>query len=372
MTVVVRPVRSASERKTFLRFPWTIYPGRYPYWVPPLIMEEKKRLDPKKNPFFEHGSVELFLASRDGAVVGRIAAIENTLHNQTHADTTGFFGQFECIEDGDVANALLDAAARWVRGRGLTSMMGPVNFSTNEETGLLIDGFEDSPAILMTYNPPYYQGLLEGWGMGKAKDLFAWYIDLDVFDQDRFKLLERVIQRSKSEIKVRSLDMKNFARDVNLVRDLYNEAWEANWGFVPMTDAEVDHMAKGLKPVVDPDLAMIGLVDGEPAGFALSLPDINQAIRPLNGHLFPFGFIRFLRGMKKLTRVRVLTLGVLPQYRKSGLDALFYWETFQRAKARGWGGESSWILEDNTLMNRSLQKMGFSLTKTYRLYEKTW
>jgi hypothetical protein len=242
----------------------------------------------------------------------------------------------------------------------------------NEESGLLVDGFEDTPAILMTYNPPYYADLLEGWGLEKVKDLLAWYNDLHGFDKDRFKLLERVIERSKYDIEVRDLDMKNFNREVELVRDLYNEAWEANWGFVPMTDAEVDHMAKGLKPVVKPELVMIGLVDGKPAGFALTLLDVNQAIQPLNGRLFPFGFLKFLKGMKtRVTRVRILTLGVLPEYRKSGLDALFYWETFSRATGQGYGGESSWILEDNKLMNRALQKMGFTLTKTYRLYEKT-
>jgi hypothetical protein len=370
MSVDVRTVRSGAERKAFLHFPWSIYPGRYPAWVPPLLMEERKRLDPRKNPFFEHGDVELFLAYRDGDVVGRIAAVENSLHNQVHEDRLGFFGQFECVDDEHVAAALLDRAAGWLAGRGLDGIRGPVNFSLNEESGLLVDAFDDPPAILMTYNPPYYQRLLESWGMEKAKDLWAWVGDEQGFDVERFSRLERLVARSPHDIRVRSLDMKRFEREVELVRDLYNAAWEKNWGFVPMTDAEVEHMAKGLKPVVDPDLALIGEIDGKPAGFSLSLPDINQAIARTNGRLFPFGLFKLIRGMKTIDRLRIITLGLLPEYRRSGLDALFYIETFKRGVAKGYHGESSWILEDNTLMNRALQKMGFHVYKTYRLYEK--
>lgn len=334
-------------------------------------MEERKRLSRKKNPFFEHGDVELFLATRNGVPVGRIAAIQNALHNEVHGDRVGFFGQFECIEDPDVARSLVDTAARWVRERGLQRLRGPVNFSLNEESGLLVDNFEDPPTILMPYNPPYYEDLLEACGLSGVKDLLAYVARKEVFNERRFAVLERVIARSPQDIQVRNLDMKNFQRDVDLIRTLYNQAWEANWGFTPMTDAEVEHMAKGLKPVVDPDLALIGLVDGEPAGFALSLPDVNQAIKPLDGKLWPLGWLRLLRGMRRIDRIRILTLGVLPRYRRSGLDALFYYETFKRGTAKGYYGESSWILEDNTLMNRALEKMGFTRYKTYRLYEKS-
>jgi GNAT superfamily N-acetyltransferase len=370
VSVDVRPVRTSRDRKLFLHFPWRIYPGRYPAWVPPLLMEEKKRLSRKANPFFEHGDVELIVAYRNGEPVGRIAAVENRLHNRVHEDRLGFFGQFECVEDSDVATALLEAAAEWVAARGLDGIRGPVNFSMNEECGLLMDAYDDPPTILMTYNPPYYKDLLEGWGMTKAKDLLAWLADEETFDADRFSRLEKRVVRSDRDLRIRSLDMKNFHREVELVRDLYNEGWEKNWGFVPMTDAEVSHMAKGLKPVVDPDLVLIGEIDGEPAGFALSLPDINQAIAGINGRLLPFGLLRMLRGMKKIDRIRILTLGVLPEHRRSGLDVLLYYETFKRGTDKGYSGESSWILEDNTLMNRALEKMGFKLYKTYRLYEK--
>jgi GNAT superfamily N-acetyltransferase len=371
MSVEVRPVQSRAERKTFVRFPWKIYPGRYPAWVPPLLTEEQKRVDPKKNPFFGHGVVQLFLAYRDGDVVGRIAAIENTLHNEFHNDRVGFFGMFESVEDPAVADALLDAAGEWVRSRGLASLRGPVNFSTNEDCGLLIDNFEAPPTVMMPFNPPYYAGLMEGWGLEKAKDLLALKGDEDHFDIPRFERLMKVAKRSGVDMRVRSLRMKKFDEEVNLVRELYNSAWEKNWGFVPMTDEEVDHMAKQLKPVVDPELALIGEIDGEPVGFALSLPDINQAIRHCNGRLFPFGVFKLLWYMRRIVGIRIITLGIKNEYRHTGLAAMLYFETFKRGTGKGhsWG-ESSWVLEDNKEMLGGLEKMKFWRDKTYRIYEK--
>ena len=369
--VEIRPVTTRSERRRFIRVPWAIYPGRFPAWVPPLLMEERKRIDPRHNPFFGHGYVELFLAYRDGRPVGRIAAIENTLHNDFHQERIGFFGMFEAADDQEVADALLDRAAGWVRERGLSALRGPVNFSTNEECGLLVSNFEDPPCILMTYNPPYYQRLLEDWGLSKIKDLLAYELNQDHFELKRFDRLERLLRRSKRNLRVRSLRMDRFAEEVALIRELYNAAWERNWGFVPMTDAEVDHMAKQLKPIVDPELALIGEVDGEPVGFALSLPDVNQAIRHVNGRLFPIGIFKLLWHLRRVRRLRVITLGIKAEHRRSGLDALFYLETFRRAIHRGIRmGESSWILEDNHLMRQANERTGFQVYKTYRLYEK--
>lgn len=371
MSIEVRPVERRAERKAFVRFPWRIYPNRYPAWVPPLLSEELKRIDPKKNPFFLHGDAQLFLAYRDGEPAGRIAAIENRRHNEFHDDRVGFFGFFESEEDPRVANALLDEAAAWVAERGLISLRGPTNFSTNEECGLLVENFEDAPYVMMTYNPPYYAGLLEGWGLAKVKDLLAYHITYEEFDQERFAGLDRLIQRSKVDIRVRSLDMKRFDQEVELVRDLYNAAWERNWGFVPMTDAEVEHMAKQLKAVVDPDLVLFGAIDGEPAGFSLTLPDINQAIRHANGRLFPFGLLKLLWHMRRINGVRILTLGLKERHRRSGLAAKFYYETFKRGTSKGhMQAESSWILEDNRAMLGGVEKMGFRRYKTYRLYER--
>ncbi len=371
VSVEITPVATGKERRVFLQLPWKIYPGRYPAWVPPLISEEKKRLDPKRNPFFEHGDVELLLAYRGGEVVGRIAAVQNRLHNEFHKDTIGFFGQFESRDDQEVANALFDAAADWVGDRGLTALRGPVNFSTNEECGLLVDCFDDSPYVLMPYNPAYYEKLFEGWGLTKEKDLLAFSVRHDAIVKKHIRRLERFLERAKGRLGVRAIDMKRFDDEVNLVRDLYNASWERNWGFVPMTDTEVDHMAKGLKPVVKPDLALIGEIDGEPVGFALALPDINQALQRINGRLFPFGLFRFLWGMRRIDRMRVLTLGVKKEYRRTGLDALLYLSLFKHGRQLGIDvAESSWILEDNQMMIRPLEKMGFAPSKTYRIYER--
>ena len=333
-------------------------------------MEEKKRIDPKKNPFFGHGSVQLYLAYKDGQPAGRIAAIENTLHNEFHEDRVGFFGMFESIEDREVASALIDEAAQWVRARGLEVMRGPTNFSTNEECGLLVEGYDKSPCIMMTYNPPYYAELLEGCGFKKAKDLLAMEGSEEGVNRRRFSLLERAIKRSGLDFLIRPIDMKNFNAEVALVRDLYNDAWERNWGFVPMTDEEVDHMAAQLKPVVDPDLAVIGEVNGEPVGFALALPDVNQAIRHANGRLFPFGLFKLLWHMRRINGIRIITLGVKKEYRGTPLAPLFYKEIFETGTSKGHDhGESSWVLEDNFPMVSAIEKIGFRRTKTYRLYD---
>lgn len=371
MSVDVRPVETRAERKAFARFPWRIYPGSYPAWVPPLLSEEYQRIDPARNPFFQHGAAQLFLAYRDGEPAGRIAAIENRLHNEFHDDKVGFFGFFESQQDDEVASALLDAAAAWVRGRGLTSLRGPTNFSTNEECGLLVENFEAPPYVLMTYHPPYYADLLEGWGLTKVKDLLAHEVTDVEFDQERFAGLERLIARSKLDIRLRSLDMKRFEEEVELVRDLYNAAWERNWGFVPMSDAEVEHMAKQLKQVVDPELVLFGEINGEPAGFALVLPDIYQAIRHANGRLLPFGLFKILWHMRRINGIRIITLGLKEEFRRSGLAAKLYLEIFKRGSAKGHThAESSWILEDNHLMVSGVERMGFTHYKTYRLYER--
>jgi GNAT superfamily N-acetyltransferase len=340
--------------------------------VPPLLAEERKRIDPGTNPFFGHGSVQLYLAYKDGRAVGRIAAIENKLHNEYHDENIGFFGLFEAVDDPEVGGALLDAAAKWVRERGLVALRGPTNFSTNEECGLLVDRFDLSPYVMMTDNPPYYADLWTGWGLTKIKDLLAFEGSAESFNAQRLRGLKRLIERSGLDIRVRSMRMKQFDEEVALVRDLYNAAWEKNWGFVPMTDQEVDYMAKQLKPVVDPDLALIGEIDGEPAGFALALPDINQAIRRVNGRLLPFGIVKLLWHMRRVRGIRILTLGLKAEYRRTGLAEMFYAEIFKRGTEKGhYVGESSWILEDNQIMRGAVEKMGFHPYKTYRLYERT-
>jgi GNAT superfamily N-acetyltransferase len=368
--IKIEPVTSSKERMTFIKFPWRIYQGD-PNWVPPLIIDMKKMLDPQKNPFFLHSKAELFLARRNGEVVGRIAAILNNNHNRFHNEKTAFFGFFECINDPDVAAALLERVEEWGRQEGMTVLRGPMNFSTNDTCAFLIDGFDSPPVLLMTYNPRYYIDLVEQAGYQKAKDLYAYFMDHTT------PLPRRIIEVSERAMKdegltLRSMNMKDFDAELQRVKMIYNSAWEKNWGFVPMTDEEFEHMAKELKPIVDPDLIFFAEVDGEPAGFSLTLPDYNQILRHINGRLLPFGIVKLLLGRRKINGVRVLTLGVVPKFQRSrAIAPAFYRRTYEVGTGKGhtWG-EFSWILEDNLLMNRALKLLGARHYKTYRIYEK--
>lgn len=338
--------------------------------MPPLLSEERKRLDRGRHPFFEHGDAQYFLALDGTRAVGRVAAVENRAHNEFHGDRVGFFGFFESVDDPAVAGALVEAAARWCGDRGLTTLRGPASFSTNETCGLLVEGFDDPPAVLMPYNPSYYGALLESLGFRKAKDLVAYGLHRPEFEMDRLnRLLERILSRH-GDVRIRTVEMRRFNDEVRLIREIYNSAWEKNWGFVPMTDAEIDHMARELKRVVDPDLVFIGEVNGEPAGFALALPDVYQAVRHANGRLWPLGLLKILWHMRSLDRIRIITLGVKAEYRRTGLDGLLYRQIFLNGSAAGYTeAESSWILEDNWAMRQALEKIGFHHDKTYRMYD---
>jgi GNAT superfamily N-acetyltransferase len=336
--------------------------------VPPLRRDINELIDPSKHPFHQHAAVELFLARRNGETVGRIAAVHNDLHLQMHGDRTGFFGLFETIHDESVSRALFDAASRWLSGRGLAVMRGPASFSLNEEAGLLVKGFDGSPMVMMPYNPPWYADLVEAYGFSKAKDLIAYFLPYS-------KPVERLARiagklKSRYNITLRSLDKKHFWQDVALVRSVYNEAWEKNWGHIPMTGAELDYMARQLKPVVEPKLVVFAEVDGELAGFGLALPDFNVALKHMNGSLFPFGWAKALWYSRKITTTRVLTLGVLEKFRRTGVGELIELELMINAEKLGiTGAEFSWILEDNPLMRTALEKMGATAYRTYRLYD---
>lgn len=369
--VTVRPVDGRADLDRFIRLPWRIY-ANDPVWVPPLLSDLKTVLDRRRHPFHQHADVEYFLAWRGDEVVGRIAAIVNHRHNEFHGEKTGFFGFFECIDDGDVARALLDTAEAWLRERGMERVYGPESFSTNEESGLglLVDGFDKPPVIMMAHTPPYYPRLVEGAGYVKAKDLLAYWLD----DQRPPERLVRGVERLRQaeRVKLRTLNLKDFAGEVARIKDIYNSAWERNWGFVPMTDAEFDHLARQLRPVVNPRLCAIAEVDGEPVGFALALPDFNQALKHVNGRLFPFGIFKLLWYRRKIDTLRVLTLGLKPGYRQKGIDAMLYLHIFREGVAAGFKqAECSWILEDNWDMRRGLERMGARVYKTYRIYEKT-
>jgi len=328
-----------------------------------------------KNPFFEHAEAEYFIAERDGDVVGRIAAISNRLHNETHEDRVGFFGFFESIDDQDVANALLEAAAGWCRALGHDVLRGPTSFSVNDECGLLVDGFDTPPALMMPHNPPYYIGLLERGGLVKAKDLWVYQ---GGSEQGYVPVPERLARatemiRQRQGITLRSLNMKNFEGEVERIKELYNSAWEKNWGFVPMTEHEIDHLAEQFKPVVIPEMVPMAEKDGKLIGFGIALPDLNVIFRTnRSGRLFPM-ILRLLWAlkMKRIRRARILLLGVVPAYQGKGVDAMLYHWIWTKSAERGiYWGEAGWILEDNPAMNAGLEKMTFRVYKTYRLYDR--
>jgi GNAT superfamily N-acetyltransferase len=328
-----------------------------------------------KNPFFEHAEAEYFIAERDGEVVGRIAAISNRLHNETHGDRVGFFGFFECADNQSVADALFEAAANWCRAMGHDTLRGPASFSVNDECGLLVDGFETPPALMMPHNPRYYIGLLERAGFIKAKDLWVYqggseehYVPVP----ERLAKATELI-RQRQGITLRPLNLKDFQGEVERIKELYNSAWEKNWGFVPMTDHEIDHLAEQFKPVVIPELVPMAEKDGKLIGFGIALPDLNVVFRKnRSGRLFPM-ILKLLWALKtkRIRRARILLLGIEPAYRGKGIDAMLYhWIWIKSAERRIYWGEAGWILEDNPAMNAGLEKMTFRVYKTYRLYDR--
>jgi GNAT superfamily N-acetyltransferase len=365
----VSPVEGRRALGEFIAFPYALHRGDA-CWTPPLRRDVAALLSRAKNPFFAHAEAAYFLARREGRVVGRIAAVHNRLHNEFHEDRVGFFGFFECREDAEAAGALFTSAEAWLRGRGLDTMRGPASFSTNEECGLLVDGFDTPATLMMPHNPRYYVDLVEGAGFAPAKDLLVYQRMATALPE---RLLEgaRLLER-RYGLAVRAIQMERFAAEVEAIKRIYNQAWERNWGFVPMTDAEIDHLAAQLRPVVVPDLVLFAERAGETIGFAVALPDLNVALRRNpSGRLFP-GLIKVLLASRHaIRRVRILLLGIVPAWRGKGVDALLYKAVWEHARAKGtlWG-EAGWILEDNQAMRNGLTRMGFEVYKTYRLYDR--
>jgi GNAT superfamily N-acetyltransferase len=370
--VEVSLVNTGLEKDRFIKLQWEIYRGD-PHWVPPLLMERHEFLDPLRNPFFRHAEVALYLATRDGRPVGRIAAVEDRNYNAFHGGKQAYFGLFESIDDPGVAAALFATARNWARWRGLESMMGPLNLSTNYECGLLVEGFDADPYLLMPYNPRYYADLFAACGLRKAKDLYAFERSAREPPPERYMRVAEKIRQHEG-IAIRSLDLRDFEAEVARIKQVYNSAWEKNWGFVPMSDAEFDKLARDLKQLVVQDLAIIAEDQGEPVAFSLTVPDFNQALKRVGGRLIqyglPLGLAKLLFYQRRIDRVRVMALGVKEGYRRRGLDAVLIVDTVRRAHELGYaGGEISWILEDNELMNRAIESMGGRRSKVYRIFE---
>jgi hypothetical protein len=372
--IEVKPARTSGERRRFIEFPYKLYRDN-PHWIAPLRMAQKDVLNTKSHPFYKTSDVEMFLAYCGGRVAGRIMAILNRAHNEFHNERAGFFGFFEVENDKETATALLDAAREWVRSRGADVIRGPVNPSTNYECALLVDGFDLDPMVMMTYNPPYYAELLESYGMSKAMDLYAYDIGVDYFNHTN--KLQRVAERlrKKSNISVRTVNMKDFKNEVGIIRQVYNDAWSRNWGFVPMTEAEFDHLAKDLKQIVDPRVVLIAeqaLEGGKSraVGFLLAVPDLNFALKKINGRLLPLGLLKLLWHSRKITQIRVITMGGILEFQNLGLGSIFLDEIYRRGPGAGFPtGEMSWVLENNVMMNRAAELIGGRRTKTYRIYE---
>jgi len=374
----ISKVLNNDDLMDFIHFPWEVYRDD-PYWVPPLISERREFLDPEHNPFFQHARAEYFLAHRGSKVVGTISAFTNDLYNEFQGVNTGFFGFFEVLDDADAATALLSTAEDWAREAGHESILGPAQFSTNDEVGMLVDGFDDPPRILMTYNPPRYPGFLDAAGYQKAMDLWAYAIRIENFMQNIPPKLLRVAENVKKRRKllVRTIDMKNFAQEVERFKRVYNSSWERNWGFVPFTDPEINRFAEQLKQILDPDVVIMIEHEGEVVGFSLSLPDLNQPLHkayPRPGTSETLTTLKLLWHWKVRRRVdwlRGVAMGVLPEFRGLGVDALMYLETAKTAARKGFRWvEMSWILENNDMMNRLIRLFGGEIYKTYRMYEK--
>jgi GNAT superfamily N-acetyltransferase len=373
-TVEVRPVSSKAEKMAFIRMPWKVQASD-PHWVAPLVMDRKDFLDRKKHPFFLHGDAELFLAWRGGEVVGRVLASDDPRYNEVHGTNRGCVGMFECVEDQAVANALFDAAAAWCKAKGRDTLHGPIDYSSNYAIGLLVDGFDTPPRVMMAHNPPYYASLWEGAGFQKIKDLYAWWLTAEQEPPERWrKLAERMAKRGK--VTIRHADMKHFDQEVQHLMKIYNDAWEENWGFVKMTEAEFLHLAKDLKLLIVPELVLLAEVEGKVVGFSMALPDINEALAHLpDGKLttfgLPVGLGKLLYYQKKIRTIRLVTLGVLPGYRRRGITEQLILRTYDVGKAMGYTGcEMSWTLEDNDLINKPIAALGSKRYKTYRVYAR--
>ncbi|MBM7844317.1 hypothetical protein [Herpetosiphon giganteus] len=369
-------VRNAKQRQQFIRFPWQVYRGANPdpLWVPPLLLERERFFNPKHGGFFAHGDVQLFLAQRGTEIVGTISAHINFLHNRTHNEQIGFFGFFEVLDDPEAAAALLQTACDWVRDRGYKAIRGPMNFSINDECGLLIEGFERAPVMMMTYNPPRYVEYIEQAGFGKKIDLYAWVVDQQSYaEKGRGPKIERVaaLAQAQTGLTFRKLNMRRFSEEVEAGWHVYNQAWANNWGAIHMTLAEFRHLAYSFKPFLDPEVMIVAEDQGRMVGLLIAVPDINIPLRYSDGRLLPFGWLTMLRHKREINQMRVLIMGVLPEYRRRGIDAVFYREVRNAGLKRGYHtAEMSWILENNDVMNNTIAGLGGRCYKTYRIYEK--
>ncbi len=363
-------VTTDDERKRFIDFPYQHY-SETESWVPPLRMEVKKLIDTEKNPYFNNAEMALFIAEHNGKMAGRISAVVDHRYNEYHGTKTGHFGFFECIEDQETANLLFRVAGDWLKEKGMKDVLGPASPGMMDTIGLLVDGFDKMPYILMPYNKPYYQKLIEGAGYEPEMDLLAYVVDKDSLSMDRINRAIAIVNKRNPGLKVRPVNLKKIKEEVEIVRHIYNEAWKDNWGFLPLTKEELEATAKDFKMILDPKYAHIAEIDGEPVGFSIALPDYNQIFAEMNGKLFPFGIFKMLFGKKKIDRIRTALMGVLPEHQGKGIDAMLHQKAIENGLANEvYTSELSWVLSSNTNMIRVAERIGGRLDKTYRMYRK--
>jgi len=372
-------IKIARNPDEFIKVAFIVQ-GNDPNWVPPLLMDLRKKLNKKKSSFLKHNEAEFFVAYKDGEPVGRIAVIKNNIHNQRYNKKDGFFGFFECINDQEVANALFDKAVEWFKSKGLNTIYGPTSYSTNDEVGLLVEGFDSPPFVMMPYNPEYYKTLIENYGFRKAKDLYAWYYDPTLpIDERLEKLTEKVI--SRGNFRVRYIDLKNMDSEVEKIVDIYHDSWSENYMFIPLTEEEKKEVAEFLGSIVYPDLVIvIENKEGEAVAFSASVHNINEVLIKYRTHnltllniqqLLALAYRLYIKPKNKFESARLLLAGVKKDYRRLGLDLVLYVKSYQNARKRGYKyGELSWTLEDNRLINEGIEKMGGRVYKIYRIYYK--
>jgi GNAT superfamily N-acetyltransferase len=366
--LTLEEVRKPQDLLTFIRFPWEIYQGDR-YWVPPLIKDLLSKFSPG-HPFRSHSEMALFLARREGKIVGRIAGIIDRNYVEFHQEKVGFFGFFESVYDMGVGEILLSRVAAWLREHGMEKMAGPMNPSTNDECGLLVEGFDSSPCLMMPYNPPYYPSLIEAFGLRKRMDLYAYLLEEYSFHLDRLDRITERLRKREPRLQVRPIDLSHLDEELKIIKEIYNQAWSKNWGFVPLTDEEINLLAKELKPLVVSDLVLFAYWGEEPVGFSVSLPDYNEVLKRLNGKIGLLGALKFLYYSRKIRKIRVMLLGVKHAFQKKGVEGLLYIETFRRGIRKGYHrSECSWILEENVLMQHGIEAMGGRRYKNYRVYE---
>jgi GNAT superfamily N-acetyltransferase len=368
--VVIAPVRTRKQRKQFLMLPWHLYRGD-PNWIPPLLAHVRELLNYRRHPFYDDAAVETFVAYHGDEPVGRIAAIVNHAHNRRYGEKRGFFGFFESINDQSVADSLFAAARQWWSEQGIDTVRGPANPSLNYEVGLLIDGFDTPPYFMMSYNKRYYERLLLGCGLQKSQDMYAFWGHVDMLstlDEKVRYIAEQAAERFN--VRIRNLDSNRFAEDIHTFLDIYNRSLVATWGFVPLSEGELKHMAMGLRRLIIPELTVFAEVDGQTVGVAFCLPDYNSRIKEIDGRLFPFGFIKLLRNRRSIKRFRVLSANVIPEFQRWGLGIVLMGGLVPKVLEYGiQEAEFSWVLESNTLSRATCERAGAKLYKTYRMYD---